>query len=384
MMQFTAQPNIIVRIGQPGARAPLSKAQKKFNQLTRKIAGLREQLQAWQALGPVFQAKLTNEIEPAMALFNARRIVLVRTLDQAYATQGMTNSHRAKLKNLIGAVIESLLDDGAADLDILLVYAKYAFARDSGHVRPDDPDLLVSLARSLGIEVDACTSADVPADLEKQVKAALLEQEAREAREAELFFKERMRQAEQYARQRAEPHARGADGGRGQAGQPHPKRAALPSVREIFRKLVSVLHPDRETDAEAHARKTALMQRANQAYQNNDLLQLLEIQIEVAQIDQKDINALDDDQATTYVDALKAQVTRLQHDVAAAAEPFLGRGFQGRATPKAALNELDEEVRDINERVYVLETELAELASPKGIKAWLSSYRIPRPDDEWA
>ena len=57
------------------------------------------------------------------------------------------------------------------------------------------------------------------------------------------------------------------------------------AVREIFRKLASALHPDRETDPGERARKTALMQRANVAYAANDLLGLLELQFEVDQID---------------------------------------------------------------------------------------------------
>jgi curved DNA-binding protein CbpA len=42
-------------------------------------------------------------------------------------------------------------------------------------------------------------------------------------------------------------------------------------VREVFRKLASELHPDRETDPAEHARKTELMQRVNQAYKAGDL-----------------------------------------------------------------------------------------------------------------
>ena len=38
------------------------------------------------------------------------------------------------------------------------------------------------------------------------------------------------------------------------------------SIREVYRKLVSALHPDREPDPQERARKTALMQRVNQAY----------------------------------------------------------------------------------------------------------------------
>ncbi len=40
---------------------------------------------------------------------------------------------------------------------------------------------------------------------------------------------------------------------------------ATQSVREVYRKLASALHPDRETDERQREAKTALMQRVNQA-----------------------------------------------------------------------------------------------------------------------
>src|SRR5205085_9368643 len=60
---------------------------------------------------------------------------------------------------------------------------------------------------------------------------------------------------------------------------------ATQSVREIFRKLASALHPDRETDSAQREVKTALMQQVNQAYTSNDLLALLELQLRIEQVD---------------------------------------------------------------------------------------------------
>ena len=55
---------------------------------------------------------------------------------------------------------------------------------------------------------------------------------------------------------------------------------ATQSIREIFRKLASALHPDRETDRKGCEVKTALILQVNRAYAGNDLLTLLELQIE--------------------------------------------------------------------------------------------------------
>lgn len=44
------------------------------------------------------------------------------------------------------------------------------------------------------------------------------------------------------------------------------------SIRELYRKLASALHLDRESDLQERKWKTALMQRANHAYSKNNLL----------------------------------------------------------------------------------------------------------------
>jgi hypothetical protein len=62
-------------------------------------------------------------------------------------------------------------------------------------------------------------------------------------------------------------------------------RDAGQSLREVFRRLACALHPDREGDAEERARRTTLMQQANQAYEANDLMTLLRLQVEADQLD---------------------------------------------------------------------------------------------------
>jgi hypothetical protein len=71
------------------------------------------------------------------------------------------------------------------------------------------------------------------------------------------------------------------------------------------------LHPDRETDPQERERKNALMQRVNQAYSKNSLLQLLELQLELEHIDQSAINNLSEDRLKHYNKILKEQVKEL-------------------------------------------------------------------------
>ena len=61
------------------------------------------------------------------------------------------------------------------------------------------------------------------------------------------------------------------------------KKLANQSIKAIYLKITAWIHPDREQDEQKKQEKTALMQQANQAYEANDLLTLLNLQIQLGQ-----------------------------------------------------------------------------------------------------
>lgn len=83
------------------------------------------------------------------------------------------------------------------------------------------------------------------------------------------------------------------------------------AVRETFRKLASQLHPDREMDEQERQRKTALMQRANEAYAKNDLLTLLTLQLECEQLDADRLAELPEARIQRFNHALREQIRAL-------------------------------------------------------------------------
>ena len=83
-------------------------------------------------------------------------------------------------------------------------------------------------------------------------------------------------------------------------------------MRDIYRKLASAVHPDRESDAARREEKNDLMQRINQAYAANDLLSLFEIQIEIDQLDPEQIGDLGTQRLRHYNRLLSEQLERLR------------------------------------------------------------------------
>lgn len=61
------------------------------------------------------------------------------------------------------------------------------------------------------------------------------------------------------------------------------KKLANQSIKAIYLKITAWIHPDREQDEQKKQEKTVLMQQANQAYEANDLLTLLNLQIQLGQ-----------------------------------------------------------------------------------------------------
>ena len=91
---------------------------------------------------------------------------------------------------------------------------------------------------------------------------------------------------------------------------------AQQSLRTVFRKLASALHPDRASDAADAERRTALMQRANAAYAADDLLALLTLQLEIEQIDAAHLRGASEAQLKHFNAVLQEQFDELQSEIA--------------------------------------------------------------------
>ena len=87
------------------------------------------------------------------------------------------------------------------------------------------------------------------------------------------------------------------------------------SLREVYRKLASALHPDREPDPAQRAAKTALMARVNEANGRKDLLALLELQLQVEQIDAEHLARVDATHLKHYNKVLAEQAEELRREV---------------------------------------------------------------------
>lgn len=150
------------------------------------------------------------------------------------------------------------------------------------------------------------------------------------------------------------------------------------SIREVYRKLASTLHPDRETDARERERKTALMQRVNEAYEKRNLLQLLKLQLELEHIDQNAVNNISEDRLKHYNKILKEQLVELEQEIFHVEGGFVmqsGIDPFKKASPRTIMRHLASEIVEVQHAIRDIEKDMLEFEDIKKVKAWLKKMR---------
>jgi len=311
------------------ARKPTGKAQEEFRRLIRKIERCRTQIEAWRSYSIRYNERVLQEVEPLRAEFGrAQRemaLLLDELLTRATPDRRLRKKDRAILQELLLTLLDDLMtDDGDEALHALR--ARHCGESPGPETERERGPLRSILEEVFGVDLDAEANAD-PEAFFREARRRMQEEDAGGPRGN--------RRARSQTRHPDEKDAQACDTATSRAGslRADAAEAARQSLRDVFRKLVSALHPDREPDAEARERKTLLMQQVNQAYEVNDLLTLLTLQLEIEQIDAAHLAALPAERLAHYNRLLREQLKALEAQRQRHLEPYrLTMGPAGRRT----------------------------------------------------
>ena len=120
------------------------------------------------------------------------------------------------------------------------------------------------------------------------------------------------------------------------------------------------------------------MQRVNQAYDKQNLLQLLELQLEVEQIDQSAINNLSEDRLKHYNTILKDQLTELEQEIFHAESGFRAQFDISRyvaVSPSTIVRDLARDIVSLQFSIRDLERDLLVFDDANATKAWVKHLR---------
>lgn len=371
---MTARRGTAVAIAPGHETASLSKAQKAFNTLVQQIEKRRERLGAWEAVMPVFQTKFVDELLPLEQTSTALRIRLLNQLDDAYLQKGLSKAEQRTLSGMIANMARDLLDF-SDDAQLKAIHDRHS-AADHGSNAAVEPEPESESESTPGVtaadDLDSLSPeelmARMQAELDEQFERDMAEHAAREAQRAKR--KKAPRQSAALAKREAE------------------QAEASRSIREVYRKLASALHPDRETDPREQERKTVLMQRVNHAYANGKLLQLLELQLEIEQIDRHAINGLGEDRLARYNGILEDQLRELDQEIQDVETGFrrtYGIAPSVKVAPDTIMRMLTRDIAGTQRGIHDLNLTLREFDDPANVREWLKDMKrqraFPRFDD---
>ena len=280
----------------------LSTAQKQFNSLVKKIDSKKKLLREWQDTLPVYQQQHDSEYLPLVATINQHKWQFAVLLDQHYGNPLFKKTDKGKLKHLIVSVCESLFDGSDETEQLKTIFNRYSdddYDTLLKNTHEDIEMVMKGFAKELfDIEVDHDVDLSSPEAFQAHIKEKLDQRQAQQAADAESVKprKKTKRQLEKELRLQEE------------------EALASKSIQEVYRKLVAVLHPDREPDEQERQRKTELMQKVNNAYDKKDLLKLLELQLEIEQIDLAHLGAIADTRLKHFNKILKEQPEKVDEE----------------------------------------------------------------------
>ena len=328
------------------AGAAVSPEHKRFRTLLEKIEKARLRLQQWQEQLPLFAQQYKARVEPE------EQRLLAQRRDWAFELETLLLGQRwnkAETKTMSRLLLDTCTDLFAAseqiDDELKALYNRHAEVDFETEEQEQLKAMKAMLERvgDLDLGDDAAGSAD---ELMQRAQEQMAQRQAQEREQRSAHEKQRPphqgpgrrpSKAQTAAQKRAEEDAR-------QASQ---------TVREVYRKLAAALHPDRidiDASVEHRAERTALMQRANGAYEAGDLLALLTLQLQIEQVNEAQAAQMAASQVRHFNKVLGEQLREIEQEIDGRQAAFgasYGMLLEGRLDPAHLGRLLKDELRSV-------------------------------------
>ena len=352
----------------PGAK--LSPAQRTFKQLIGNIEAGEKKLREFTALLDVFRPLSIKKLRP---LFDERDLLnrdMARLLDAQLLRKGWTANQRETMREIACTLAQQVFGSTHTE-EMEAIFERHSDVPKSDLAHDASSEFEAHIENLFGVELD---------------------NDDGEARSPDEILQQAIRKVEQREQERAEQvKARAAStrGGKKSTRQTKAEQLTVNAgklLKEVYRKLTSALHPDREPDLAERARKTALMSEVNKAYESGNLLKLLQLQLQTLKVDSLVAATLADEKLQLINYTLRQQYRELemecqQLDLVVREEFQLPHyGALNAVVIQKALNVASAAARA---DIKVMRRDLAAInTSDMQLKSWLKSQRQLMKDDE--
>lgn len=293
----------------------LSKEQKAFNRLTKRIENLQKKIIKDREKLDTFLDLYAESIPELTKKIGDCQIETIKIIDASTEKYKYTKGQKDKIKAGIMSILNELLEKNRTfDEDLKKIHDRWTDDEESFDEIMEEQtemgkDMLEKLFKEeMGINVDLSDiDLDLTGDMDeimRQVFQKIQEQEGEIKEKTSQEFEERQAKRPQRKKTKKQLEKEQRD--------KETEKAKLKSVRNIYVSLAKVLHPDTASNDEEAIQKEELMKRVTEAYDKKDLPTLLQLEMEWVATEQDHLESLSGDKLKLYIETLKEQIKELE------------------------------------------------------------------------
>jgi hypothetical protein len=357
-------------------KGALSKEQKRFNGYLQKIKTLKEQIELSRELAIDLSRMVQEKVNPTEEKMLAAWKELILSLDRSMFAPNLTPKQYDKYEAIVFEHADSYLGSGKIDEEIKAIFDKHSdesFDDMTAEGEEHGKEYLIEMLKhQFGIDIDPDEIQDInnpfnnPSIIEK-IHAAQEEQK---------------KTAEEKAQQRAEFEANRPKSDK-QIEKEARKKAAETAVskttKQIYMDLVRNFHPDTEQDEAKRLWKTQIMQQITVAYNDDDYIKLLELQMTLLEDRDNAVEKFNEKELKYFNDALKQQVDDLQMQLqmnSPAMNPMFPGAELFSLNRDQMLRNINSHVKDLQKELKIYRNVIEHIQTIWGFKDYIKRYEL--------
>ena len=357
-------------------KGELSKEQKRFNSFLLRIKTLKQQIEDSRDIALELSQLAQKQIKPVEEQMLGAWKTLIVHLDKSYFVANLTPKQYQKYETIMFEQADSFLAFGKVEKEVKAIFDKYSEESydeiQAEHEEMGKDYIIQVMKMQFGVDIEEDDIEDVkdpfnnPKLMEKISEAAEKHKADHEAQAQEKAEKEA--QSPKSDKQiKSEEKRKAAES------------AVSKTTKQIYMDLVKNFHPDTEQDEEKRLWKTEIMQQITVAYDEDDYIKLLELQMTLLEDREHAFGKLDNKQLRYFNDALKQQVEELsvQLEMASPAMnpmfPYTELFSLNREEMKRNVNQY---VKDCKSDKKIYDNTIGVIQTQAGFKQYVKQYQI--------
>ena len=347
----------------------LSKLQKQFNTNVKKINELKQRLKDDGEQLRKIITRVQSDIIPTEHKHFEKIIELVFVFDKHHDDPFFKKKEKAKIADFIVNKSHELIEiTGNEELKVL--YEKYtneSFDEMDAEAENATAEMMKNMMSSMfGVDFEEDADVSDPQKMQEYMERKMEEKQA-EAKKSKKKKTDKQIEKEEKMKEEANNISKAA--------------------RSIYTDLVKAFHPDRERDETERDRKTEIMKKVTQAYEDDDLFELLRLKIELQGADIESLT-MADEQLKYYNKILKEQVRELEESLwqlrMQGSGPMGGEDLLSRfgGDEKTMKTRITRQVNKLKNNIKMVEQDIIALGVKENMRRFLKDYQIQEDFDD--